>query len=63
MRDSDGPEIADTFYEQLFKGCSPNSGEPDLRNAASALHVAVQKLRTTGEVSFIRWVPFVHFGL
>ncbi|KAJ7881957.1 CHAT domain-containing protein [Mycena leptocephala] len=49
MRDSDGPEIADAFYEQLFKGCSPNSGEPDLRNAASALHVAVQKLRTTGK--------------
>ncbi|KAJ7478248.1 CHAT domain-containing protein [Mycena latifolia] len=60
MEDSDGPKIADTFYEHLFQG---TAGEPDLKHTASALRAAVQKLRMSGNVPFIRWVPFVHFGL
>ncbi|KAJ6595149.1 CHAT domain-containing protein [Mycena vulgaris] len=64
INDSDGTKIADAFYEELFTGSAPNIASPDLRNAASALHVAVGKLRMADDkLSFSRWVPFVHFGL
>ncbi|KAJ7246212.1 CHAT domain-containing protein [Mycena rebaudengoi] len=66
MADVDGPKIAETFYEHLFKGCDANADPPilpDLTRAAKALHVAVTKLRADPNVSFRRWVPFVHYGL
>ncbi|KAJ7456088.1 CHAT domain-containing protein [Mycena latifolia] len=66
MADLDGPKIADTFYEQLFKGCDATADPPippDLLKAAEALHIAVKKLRADPNVSFSRWVPFVHYGL
>ncbi|KAJ7919723.1 CHAT domain-containing protein, partial [Mycena leptocephala] len=66
MNDLDGPKIADTFYEQLFKDCDPNSSPPvlpDLTNAAKGLHLAVAKLRKDNpNIPFQRWVPFVHYG-
>ena len=62
MADKDGPTIADTFYKELF--CGPD-GKPALRpdnmKSAQALHVAVQKLRSQN-VSFGRWIPFIHMG-
>lgn len=60
--DIDGPKIADSFYENLFKEhtLSSSSG-PDITQAARALHVAVAKLRSEN-ASFIRWVPFIHLG-
>jgi hypothetical protein len=63
MSDVDGPEIMDTFYENLFRA-NPTSTDPtaDTMQAARALHLAVSKLRAKG-VPFIRWVPFVHLGL
>ncbi|KAF8207927.1 CHAT domain-containing protein [Mycena galopus ATCC 62051] len=66
MNDLDGPKIADTFYEYLFKNCDPYSIPPvlpDLKQAAKALHLAVAKLRKEPNISFRRWVPFVHYGL
>jgi hypothetical protein len=66
MNDLDGPKIADTFYEYLFKNCDPNSSPPvlpDLTQAAKALHVAVAKLREEPNIAFRRWVAFVHYGL
>jgi hypothetical protein len=66
INDLDGPKIADTFYEHLFKDCDPNSSPPvlpDLRQAAKALHLAVAKLRQETDIPLRRWVPFVHYGL
>ncbi|KAJ7261517.1 hypothetical protein C8J57DRAFT_1071768 [Mycena rebaudengoi] len=66
MNDNDGPKIADTFYEYLFKDCSPHSDPPrlpDLRKAVKALHLAVKALYREPGMTFERWVPFVHHGL
>ncbi|KAJ6564740.1 CHAT domain-containing protein [Mycena capillaripes] len=66
IHDSDGPKIADTFYEHLFKNCDPFSNPPvlpDLRQAAKALQLAVAKLREEPNIPFRRWVPFIHYGL
>ncbi|KAJ7642502.1 CHAT domain-containing protein [Mycena polygramma] len=66
MDDRDGPNIADMFYEQLFKHCDPAADPPmfpDLTQTAKALHLAVAKLRKDPDISFKRWVPFVHYGL
>ncbi|KAE9396016.1 hypothetical protein BT96DRAFT_825397 [Gymnopus androsaceus JB14] len=59
IQDSDGPEIARHFYESLFEGLENSHAEWD---SATALHNAVQKLRESG-VSFMRWMPFIHFGI
>lgn len=66
MNDLDGPKIADTFYQHLFKDCDPNSKPavlPDLTQAAKALHLAVAKLREEPDIPLRRWVAFVHYGL
>ncbi|KAJ7939220.1 CHAT domain-containing protein [Mycena leptocephala] len=66
IADRDAPKIADAFYEHLFKGCDATSDPPvlpDLTKAAEALHIAIAKLREDPDVSFNRWVPFVHYGL
>ncbi|KAJ7249041.1 CHAT domain-containing protein [Mycena rebaudengoi] len=62
MNDDDGPKIADTFYEYLFKDCSPDSASPrvpDLRKAAKALHLAVKALYKEPGMTFDRWIPFI----
>ncbi|KDR68260.1 hypothetical protein GALMADRAFT_78835 [Galerina marginata CBS 339.88] len=62
MRDEDGPVIADTFYQELFRGPDGKpTQEPDVSKSAYALHLAVKKLRAE-KVSFVRWVPFIHMG-
>ncbi|KAJ7737592.1 CHAT domain-containing protein [Mycena maculata] len=66
MNDLDGPKIADTFYKHLFQNCDPTANPPvvpDLTEAACALHLAVAKLREEPDIPFMRWVPFVHYGL
>ncbi|KAJ7077929.1 hypothetical protein C8R44DRAFT_598706, partial [Mycena epipterygia] len=63
--DRDGPKVADTFYEHLFKNCDPNSSPPilpDITGAAKAFNIAVARLREEPGVTFVRWVPFVHYG-
>ena len=62
MNDQDGPTITDAFYEEPF--CGPDgkpANEPDMTKSALALHLAVKKLRSQN-VSFRRWVPFIHLG-
>ncbi|KAJ7120836.1 CHAT domain-containing protein [Mycena epipterygia] len=66
MHDPDGPEIAETFYRHLFKGCDAAADPPilpDLTKSAEALHIAVKKLREDPNVPVSRWAPFVHYGL
>ena len=62
IADADGPKIADSFYEYLFRNYKKvdNVG-PDTTQAARALHHAVAKLRSEN-ASFARWVPFIHLG-
>ena len=64
MLDSDGPVLAEEFYKRLMEHNQggPDEFRPDLTKSAWALHCAVKKLREK-EVSFVRWVPFVHYGL
>lgn len=59
--DVDGPVVADAFYEYLFRNGRETT--PDTTEAAYALHLAVKKLRLNPEVSFRRWVPFIHMGI
>ena len=62
IADADGPKVADSFYEHLFKNYNKvDSVGPDMTQAARALHHAVAKLRSEN-VSFARWVPFIHMG-
>ncbi|KDR82433.1 hypothetical protein GALMADRAFT_237749 [Galerina marginata CBS 339.88] len=62
IKDKDGPTIADAFYEELFQRADEKPTlEPDTTKSARALHVATQKLRSQN-VSFSRWVPFIHMG-
>ncbi|CAE6499743.1 unnamed protein product [Rhizoctonia solani] len=52
------PLVADEVYGWLVK----NTFKPG--ETAKALHYAVAKLREeVGEEDFIRWVPYVHFGI
>jgi len=64
MYDDDGPVVADAFYEELFRSHDLDAkphGRPDITRSALALHLAVDKLRSSG-VAFHRWVPFIHMG-
>ncbi|KDR67399.1 hypothetical protein GALMADRAFT_147180 [Galerina marginata CBS 339.88] len=62
MMDEDGPVIADVFYKELFRGPDGEpTQEPDVNKSARALHLAVKELRAKN-VSFRRWVPFIHMG-
>lgn len=62
MADADGPTMADSFYEELFRGSNGNiTSLPDVHRSARALHTAVKTLRSKG-VEFRRWVPFIHLG-
>ncbi|KAJ7209202.1 CHAT domain-containing protein [Mycena pura] len=47
MQDADGPDIAEVFYEHLFRNVDPAANPPlfpDLNESAKALHLAVKKL-------------------
>jgi len=58
--DGDAPLVADAFYETISQQVT--NGE-ELR-PAYALHEATKRMRKeVGEADFVKWVPFVHFGL
>ena len=62
IKDQDGPTITDAFYEELFHGPDGKPANvPDMTKSALALHLAVKKLHLQN-VSFRRWVPFIHLG-
>ncbi|KAI0318775.1 CHAT domain-containing protein [Amylostereum chailletii] len=57
--DSDAPIVMERFYSYLINEAKGDSG-----CTAYALHHAVGVLREkVGERDFIKWVPFVHFGI
>jgi hypothetical protein len=56
MGDVDGPTVAGSVYEELFK-----SEELDPSVIPYALDDAIQKLRKLG-VSPHRWATFIHIG-
>jgi len=54
--------VADAFYEELFRGADGKpDARPDTTRSALALHLAVDRLRSSG-VPFHRWVSFIHMG-
>ncbi|KZT10306.1 TPR-like protein [Laetiporus sulphureus 93-53] len=59
--DDVAPKVAEDVYSQLFS----DDSLPDYRQAARALHYAVEKLQQDPKISskFYSWLPFVHFGL
>ncbi|KAJ6599666.1 CHAT domain-containing protein [Mycena sp. CBHHK59/15] len=62
IKDNDAPQVASDVYAHLLEG-----SRPDLTRAAEALHLAIRKLqdqvRLGAKNSFLRWVPFIHFGV
>ena len=59
ISDKLAPEVARDVYEQLFR----NNTQPDYREAARALHKAIERLRDGGKTTFATWLPFIHVGL
>ncbi|KAI0028246.1 CHAT domain-containing protein [Vararia minispora EC-137] len=60
IADEDGSVLSDALYVALKRNLDAGEG----LNAAYALHDATEKLReAVGEINFLRWVPFVHFGV
>ena len=60
MADTDGRDLARSFYKSLFSSEEP--GVPYYERTAGALRVATQKLRKKRGISLERWVNFVHYG-
>ncbi|KAG8784128.1 hypothetical protein FRC12_018951 [Ceratobasidium sp. 428] len=58
IKDQDAPIVAEETYKCLLE-----SGVPDSRKAAKALHRAVKHLQNEiGVNEFARWVPYIHMG-
>ena len=60
MADTDGRDLAKSFYESLF--CSEDASVPHYERSAHALRDATQKLRRKRGITLERWVNFVHYG-
>ncbi|KAF9240011.1 TPR-like protein [Melanogaster broomeanus] len=57
--DSDAPVVVEELYRYLAQEAGGDSSK-----AAYALHSGVKRLREkVGEEEFVKWVPFVHYGL
>lgn len=62
--DKEAPFLADRLYARIM-GHDDGSGRYKERmSPAYALHEATKSLREeVGEMNFVKWVPFVHFGV
>jgi hypothetical protein len=60
MADTDGRDLAKSFYKSLFS--SQETGVPYYERSAGALRDATQKLRGKRGITLERWVNFVHYG-
>jgi CHAT domain-containing protein/tetratricopeptide (TPR) repeat protein len=60
MADTDGRDLAKSFYESLFS--SKDAGVPYYKRSAHALRDATRKLRRKRGITLERWVNFVHYG-
>ncbi|KAF8152828.1 CHAT domain-containing protein [Mycena galopus ATCC 62051] len=58
MNDEDGPTVSEIVYSHLFS----DGQQPQVTQTAEALQLAVKELRRR-DVSYERWVPFIHMGL
>jgi hypothetical protein len=59
MQDVDGPRIAKSFYEDIFKADSECIHPDDI---AYALDRAVARLRREVKDP-MRWAPYIHLGI
>lgn len=59
MNDSDGADVAETVYRQLFAG---DRSKLDPNDIPYALDDAVRAMREEG-LSPERWAPFIHLGI
>ena len=58
IMDNDAPRVTEDVYKSLLG----DGKVPDSRQAAGALHHAIERLRDSG-ASFLSWVPLIHVGL
>ncbi|VDB91747.1 unnamed protein product [Peniophora sp. CBMAI 1063] len=62
--DNDAPIIVEAYYKRLLEIRKSGTVAPGYTGAAYALHDAVKVLRDhVGEENFVKWAPFVHFGV
>ncbi|KZV59764.1 hypothetical protein PENSPDRAFT_644770 [Peniophora sp. CONT] len=62
--DEDAPIVAEAYYKTLLELRSSGAVRAGQTGAAYALHDAVKVLREkVGEQNFVKWAPFVHFGV
>ena len=60
MADTDGRDLAKSFYKSLFSG--RQTDVPYYERSARALCDATRKLRKKRGITLERWVNFVHYG-
>jgi CHAT domain-containing protein len=60
MADTDGRDLAKSFYKSLFSGRQTDA--PYYERSARALCDATRKLRKKRGITLERWVNFVHYG-
>ncbi|KAH9059785.1 CHAT domain-containing protein [Lactarius vividus] len=60
MADTDGRDLAKSFYKSLFSSERPSV--PYCERSAEALRDATQTLRKKRGITLERWVNFVHYG-
>ncbi|KZV73863.1 hypothetical protein PENSPDRAFT_749719 [Peniophora sp. CONT] len=64
IQDQDAPIVVEAYYKKLLELRSSVAIGKGETGAAYALHEAVKVLREkVGEQNFMRWIPFVHFGV
>ncbi|KIJ38231.1 hypothetical protein M422DRAFT_231344 [Sphaerobolus stellatus SS14] len=64
IEDKDAPIVAEAFYSSLLRNMGNSEGNNERLRVAYALHKAVKQLcEKVGEKNFVKWVPYVHFGL
>ncbi|KZV63735.1 hypothetical protein PENSPDRAFT_657099 [Peniophora sp. CONT] len=69
IQDADAPVVVDAFYEELLALRNAEVVKRGETGAAYALHKATRILREkiaeneNAENEFMRWIPFVHFGV
>ncbi|VDB91776.1 unnamed protein product [Peniophora sp. CBMAI 1063] len=64
IEDRDAPIIVEAYYKKLLELRRTGAVAKGCTSAAYALHEAARVLREhVGERNFVRWAPFVHFGV
>ncbi|VDB91778.1 unnamed protein product [Peniophora sp. CBMAI 1063] len=64
IEDRDAPIIVEAYYKKLLELRKAGAIAKGYTGAAYALHEATRVLREhVGEGNFVRWAPFVHFGV